>query len=440
MIAAVIPTLYHPPTLAPLLRVLKDDGVNVILIDTKDRKPAIYQWWNEGVAEAKKQGATEIAILNDDIIIVPETLLTLARALRDDLTLGVVYPETADEPAGPPESIRVQRTEGIWLGPAQKGMSGYAFMFRSDLGIPFDEAYHWYYGDNAFDEQVRAAGLGVACVLDLQISHLVNYSGSKRINDLRPLTVQDKQRWKQRTSPIEVALNKAYSAARSPVGKMTSHRIPAILHRVAIGPVPADSERFWAKFAALHPTWELRSHADPFDMKEWPLTSWAWPFVTHPAQQADLMRLEALWRDGGIYVDWDIEPYRPLDNLLSLECFAAWAELNKVANGVMGARPNHPAIAEALGVALQRFVQDRNHIMASGPDTVTDVFRKRSDVLLLSPDSFYSQPISKRGEKMPDFSDRPWAYGIHHMHASWAGPRAQSVGRVRLRRADWKLF
>lgn len=439
MICAVIPTLFRPPTLAPLLEVLAHDGVDVILIETKGRDLAIYEWWNEGVAEARRRGATEIAVLNDDIAMSPGTLPALADALRQDSTLGVAYPENSAKTNCRPTGV-VQCTEGIWRRPKQPGMTGYAFMIPASLPVKFNEAYHWYCGDNAFEEDVRAAGYGVGCVRGVSITHIGDHSGQQRRAELADLIREDRQRWAGGELWAEKALEQAYAAAMPAAGEMTALRIPAILHRIAIGPVPEDAKRFWEKFAVLHPAWELRSHADPFDPLEWPLTSWAWPFVTHPAQQADLMRLEALWRDGGIYVDWDIEPYRPFGNLLALECFAAWAEPTKVANGVMGARPGHPAIAEALDAALQRFVLNRKNIMASGPNAVTDTFRGRSDVLLLSPESFYSQPLSKRGEAMPDFSDRPWAYGIHHMHASWA-PRAPRAGvSGRWKRKETKLW
>jgi hypothetical protein len=218
-------------------------------------------------------------------------------------------------------------------------------------------------------------------------------------------------------------------AAHQPLDEpMTATSIPAVIHRIAIGPVPADSAYFWDRWQALHPTWTLKSHDSPFDPEEWPLTGWAFPFCSSPAMQADLMRLEVLWSEGGIYVDWDMEPYRPLDAFLPLEGFAAFDAPNSdpmsttwVGTGVLGFRPHHPAIAANLHLSLKRL--NRQNIMMVGPLATDEVMRHRNDVLLLPRATFYCWDWKKRGSiRHGALSDYPWAYGLHRMHASWLNP------------------
>ena len=53
MIAAVIPTRYHPPELSALLRVLIADGVEPIVLRSEAFEHRIYRMWNVGVMEAR---------------------------------------------------------------------------------------------------------------------------------------------------------------------------------------------------------------------------------------------------------------------------------------------------------------------------------------------------------------------------------------------------
>ena len=111
---------------------------------------------------------THIAVLNDDIAIKPGALRFMADVLDDYPDIGVVYPDVnADWDS--PIYRGLERTTGTW---GAGGMTGFCFMFRATLGIPFDEAYQWWYGDDAFEEAVRDAGLSVARVTGVPIRHV----------------------------------------------------------------------------------------------------------------------------------------------------------------------------------------------------------------------------------------------------------------------------
>jgi hypothetical protein len=191
VIAAVIPTRYHPPELDYLLRVLEEDGIQVHLLESQDFDHRIYAMWNAGVAAAK--GADHIAILNDDVTIPPGALRFMADVLDDYADIGVVYPDVnADWDF--PIFRGIERTTGTW---GAGGMTGFAFMFRASLDIEFDEAYSWWYGDDAFEEDVRDTGLAVARVTGVPIRHVPGRSAAKR-DDLGPLIEADRARWDAR--------------------------------------------------------------------------------------------------------------------------------------------------------------------------------------------------------------------------------------------------
>jgi hypothetical protein len=193
--------------------------------------------------------------------------------------------------------------------------------------------------------------------------------------------------------------------------------IPRILHRVVPEEPNVQADAWWAKFEELHPDWELRTHRDPLNPEDWPLTAPYWDKAANGAQFADLIRLEALLRFGGVYVDQDVEPLRPLDTLLGVPAFAAWEDQRCVPNAVMGAIPNHPAIRACLSLMLDRLPGET---WQAGPGVLTDVLPGRADVLLLPPGSFYPYHYKEKDRAGEDFrATQPWAFAVHHWWGSW---------------------
>jgi GT2 family glycosyltransferase len=199
MIAAIIPTRFRPPQLEPLLELLAADGVEAYVMDSADYGHRIYRMWNAGVAIASDAGL--VAVLNDDITILPGTLPLMAEALADP-AIGIVYPDVrADLSSGlPSRPIRLEATTGSW---GAGGMTGFCFMFRSPAFWPvFDEAYSWWYGDDDFEERVRGAGRAVARVVGLPIGHAANGSAGRVMDELGPLIVADRTLWDSRHAAV----------------------------------------------------------------------------------------------------------------------------------------------------------------------------------------------------------------------------------------------
>jgi hypothetical protein len=192
VISAVIPTLYHPPQLARLLDVLKADEVEVNLLESGQYGHSIYRMWNAGVGMSS---GDYIAILNDDITILPGTLTMMAAVLEAQPRLGVVYPDQhAPLKAGLPEKIVVQLTTG---SARVGGMTGFCFMFRRGLMIPFDERFNWWFGDDQFEFDVRAEGLEVGRVNGLPLAHDQSTSAERRKGELGPLILEDQRLWRK---------------------------------------------------------------------------------------------------------------------------------------------------------------------------------------------------------------------------------------------------
>jgi hypothetical protein len=209
------------------------------------------------------------------------------------------------------------------------------------------------------------------------------------------------------------------------VAALPTESIPRILHRVVPAHINATAEVWWGRFATLHPSWQLLTHRDPLDPAEWPLTAPSWSKVSCGAQLADLVRLEALLRWGGVYVDQDMEPFRSLEPLLSAQVFAAWEDEQVVPNAVIGARPGHPLISEMLTLALRSM---KRSVWDAGPGATTKVLTGRTDVLLLPPSAFYAVHYRdpERDRKMSAPAS-PWEFARHHYWGSWLPEERRKV-------------
>ncbi len=193
--------------------------------------------------------------------------------------------------------------------------------------------------------------------------------------------------------------------------------IPRRLIRTVPAEVDPESEAFWARFEELHPDWELVTFRDPIDPELFPLTSPHWDRCHSGAQRAGLIRLEALLRLGGVYVDADVEPYRSFEPLLGVEAFAAWEDDKIVPDAVLGARADHPFLRAAIDLAIDRLEQGA---WSSGPAVTADLLPGRTDVLLLPPGAFYPYHYSRRDLRHADHAhQQPWAFAAHHWTSSW---------------------
>lgn len=204
--------------------------------------------------------------------------------------------------------------------------------------------------------------------------------------------------------------------------------IPNILIRSVPEDINPDQEDAWNTAGAWNPNWELVTYRDPIDPDLFPRTSPSWGRCSSGAQLAGLVRLEALWIHGGIWLDSDIDILRPLDPLATCTAFAAWEDHTIVPDAVIGAEPRHPAIDDCIHLALERLHGNGQHwtnnqgAWATGPGVTTTVFPGRGDVLLLAPDSFYPvhyQPRDTLTQRLADHDPAPWTFGVHRWAFSW---------------------
>lgn len=188
--------------------------------------------------------------------------------------------------------------------------------------------------------------------------------------------------------------------------------------------MPTEWERCLGRWRELHPGWELTLwtpdtlpplvNARFWDHRRWSRSS-------RPGMwQANLVRYELLWRFGGVWVDCDLEPLRPIDGLLDgVGCFAAWeTQYRWVNNAFMGAAAGHPAMQVLVdgipgSIAANRGKRS-NH--CTGARFITPLLTARDDVTIFDQQMVYPYrwdqtdqvSIEEAAERFPD------AWTVHH--------------------------
>lgn len=376
---------------------------------------------------AQAAGDWDVAVIIDSDVICDPEHVREAVELAGDFGDRLVLPFDRRHNLNPRGSQAIMAGEqGSWrafIGRTYHEMCSSCVMIPRSLWDEvggFDEQFEgWGFEDSAFSLACETFGGHTTHKIEGELWHFwhptapegrrgtPSYQANRHRKELYAKALGNK------TATRRLITGKSWS----PAEVRRSERIPRILHRTVPAHTTDQVESWWESFGELHADWQLMTHRDPLDPADWPLTSSRWADCTSGAQMAGLIRLEALYRWGGVYVDSDCEPYRSLEPLLPLHAFAAWEDAQVVPDAVIGAEPEHPAIKACLDLALERVPLGA---WESGPGVLTEVLPGRDDVLLLPPGSLY--PYHYRAKRLRDrdhASEQPWAFMAHHWAGSW---------------------
>jgi mannosyltransferase OCH1-like enzyme len=188
--------------------------------------------------------------------------------------------------------------------------------------------------------------------------------------------------------------------------------VPKVLHQIWLGekPLPDEFARYRQTWLDHHPSWEHHLWTEdnlPTDLRR----PEARERLRLPAERSDILRLEVLWRHGGVYVDTDFECHKPLDPLIEgLDFFTAKLKPHTwVNNAFLGATAQHPIVDRALReIRPNEWPRVDKH--GTGPRFLDTLLQDHLDeITLLPPELFYQTSPSQ----LPD------AYATHHAAASW---------------------
>jgi hypothetical protein len=221
--------------------------------------------------------------------------------------------------------------------------------------------------------------------------------------------------------------------------------IPKVIHRSVPASTTPLMDSCWKSVIKLTPDYLHLTHLDG---DEFEFITEALRRCEQGAFRADLIRLEALYLHGGIYLDSDVELFKTLDSLLQLEVFAV-SEVSGEKdyygmNAIMGARPKNPIIFEMLELSCKLILDgqlkypynlknSQGDSLTFGPYVVNEVKSKHPELVLLPPSDFltcYKSPIL-----LSEFSQLN-PLGKHHYAASWhfGGDGFEDTFKIKSRR------
>lgn len=147
----------------------------------------IHRWWNQGIHLAVAQGARHVAVLNDDVLMEPDSLATLHAGMAG---------ATLASPGGRPDAKPTLHTSPSKN--TQMVIDGSCWIIDASHGLRADEGYRWWFGDNDLDLRARRDHHGIwidpVPYAHLHCSELTHASG-----ELQALADQDRLRWELAT-------------------------------------------------------------------------------------------------------------------------------------------------------------------------------------------------------------------------------------------------
>lgn len=118
----------------------------------------IYEMWNMGFQYSSEDGASHVAILNNDIQMADNTIQVMNRTLDEFPQAGVVYPDYTCSVSDGVTHQFPKRTTGTYRN---GGMSGFCFMLRV-VAVSWrplvDYQFKVWYGDDDIARSIEAAG------------------------------------------------------------------------------------------------------------------------------------------------------------------------------------------------------------------------------------------------------------------------------------------
>lgn len=130
------------------------------------------------------------------------------------------------------------------------------------------------------------------------------------------------------------------------------NKIPKVIHYIWLGKGEKsqkikDCIESWKR---CMPDWTIKEwNEDNFDLDFCEFTRRSYDLGKY-AYTSDVIRLYALYTEGGIYLDTDVYMYKSLEEFIDEDGFTGFEDINYPATATMGAKPFNPVIKMMLDV------------------------------------------------------------------------------------------
>jgi inositol phosphorylceramide mannosyltransferase catalytic subunit len=206
--------------------------------------------------------------------------------------------------------------------------------------------------------------------------------------------------------------------------------IPKTFHHIWLGPdpLPKDHRPWIESWRRHHPDWELRLWTEE-NLPDDPIRPEVLERLRAPVERADILRLEILYRHGGVYLDTDLECLRPIDPVLEGEQFVGVChKRGRITNTAIAATPEHPLLERALDEVrpMDMYWTSASERLkeVAGPLLLQRIVADYPEVKLLDPPVFFPASEDERAD----------AIAVHHMARVWHNTTTLRAAMLRAER------
>ena len=226
--------------------------------------------------------------------------------------------------------------------------------------------------------------------------------------------------------------------------------IPKVIHYCWFGrgKKPELAHQCIASWRKFLPEYEIKEwNEDNFDLDMYAYTREAYDnrkfaFVT------DVVRLYALYHEGGIYMDTDVEVIRPLDEFLHHTAFSGFENSKDIPTGIMASEKGGKWAKDNLDYYNERhFIrEDGSMELVTNVETITklmmpyglkrnNTYQDFKDYITFYPNDYFCpiNIITGRLEKTEHTAT------IHHFSGSWLGNK-KAINKYKKYFPDWILY
>ena len=205
--------------------------------------------------------------------------------------------------------------------------------------------------------------------------------------------------------------------------------IPKKIHYCWFGgkPLPEDAKNYIESWKKYCPDYEIKEwNESNFNLDMYPYVREAYDNRKF-AFVSDVARLYAMYTEGGIYMDTDVEVLKPLDDFLKYDGVSGFESSTQIPTGLMASRDLHPLVKEWLDEYKDiHFIKDDGSFdMTTNVTRITNSCLKYGFVadgkmqtvkdFTFFPSDYFCPKNAKTG--IIELTDN--TYTIHHFSGSW---------------------
>ena len=213
--------------------------------------------------------------------------------------------------------------------------------------------------------------------------------------------------------------------------------IPKIIHACWLGsaPMPEVYKNYVEGWKKLNPDFEVKLWTDKDFEKYYDDSLFVKDAIRLKKYGflADYFRFTVLYEFGGIYIDTDVEMFKPLDEFLNSKMFMGYIFDTSIGTALIGSEPKNPIIKEWLN-QLESDYEKKGTFTVSN-DWITGYFidnfkdfrlsGKRQSLecgLELYPKDYFERfQLNKK---------KPGGYAEHHCAGSWSDEKPSLIRRI----------